>query len=211
MIIECHAAFESFLNLSHVIFEAAQGLQGAVMNDDIVTQQPHIGAAAHQAVGDPATGDLADFADVEYFENLRVAQFAFVQRRLEHAFQHRLGIVDDIVNDGVIADIDAFAPCQIPRLRVGAHVEANDVGVRGGGQNHVRFGDAANAGMENLHRDLVGRQILKRALHRLDGAVDVSFDNHRQPLQPVFAGLREHIVHTDLRGAARGGDLAHAL
>jgi hypothetical protein len=44
------------------------------VDDDVVADQAHAGAALHDAVGDAAAGDLADLGDVEDLEDLGVAE-----------------------------------------------------------------------------------------------------------------------------------------
>src|ERR1041385_6118739 len=67
---EGHAAFLAALNLFHFILEALERGQIAFVNHDIVADQAHLGPAAHDALGDAATGHLADLGDVEHFQDL---------------------------------------------------------------------------------------------------------------------------------------------
>src|SRR5712671_3068061 len=41
IILEGHAAFVAFAHLADLVLEAFQRLQGALVNDDVVAQQPH--------------------------------------------------------------------------------------------------------------------------------------------------------------------------
>src|SRR5579872_1134469 len=65
VILEGHAAFVAFADLADLVLEALQRLQRALVNDDVVAQEAHLGAAPHDAVGHHAAGDLADAGDVE--------------------------------------------------------------------------------------------------------------------------------------------------
>src|SRR5688500_8270613 len=60
-----HAAFLARQHLAHFVFEALQGREIAFVDHDVVADQAHLGAAAHQALGNAAAGCLADLADVE--------------------------------------------------------------------------------------------------------------------------------------------------
>src|SRR5690348_13890123 len=70
VVLEGHAAFGAFAHFANLVLEALQGLQAAFVDDDVVAQQPHLGAAPYQAFGDHATGHLANLADVEDFADL---------------------------------------------------------------------------------------------------------------------------------------------
>src|SRR3974390_193591 len=61
IILECHAAFLSGHDLARIILETLELRQLALMYDDAVADEPHVGAAFHCAVGDAAAGDVADF------------------------------------------------------------------------------------------------------------------------------------------------------
>src|ERR1700761_7293792 len=59
--LERHAAFLAGLHLVDLVLEALERLQDAQLQDDhIVAHDPHAGALAHHALGDPAAGDAAD-------------------------------------------------------------------------------------------------------------------------------------------------------
>src|SRR5205823_13489338 len=57
---EGHAAFLARLDLAHLILEALEGRERALMDDHVVADQPHPGAALDDAFGDPAARHLAD-------------------------------------------------------------------------------------------------------------------------------------------------------
>src|SRR5690349_20374383 len=67
---EGHAAFLAGLHFAHFVLEALQGGELALMDDDIVADQPHLGAAAHHAFRDLAARHLADLGDIEHFQDL---------------------------------------------------------------------------------------------------------------------------------------------
>ena len=147
VVLEGHAAFLAGLHLRDLVLEALERRELALVHDDIVADEPHMRAALHDAVGDPAARDVADLGDVEDLEDLRVAEHRLAQGRRQHAGQRRLHVIHQIVDDVVVADLDAGLLGEIARLLVGAHVEAEDDRLRGLRQRHVRFGDAADAAM----------------------------------------------------------------
>ena len=114
------------------------------MDHDVVAQEAHLGAAPDDAFGDHAAGDLADPGDVEHLADRGIAEEALAQGRRQHARQRVAHVVDHVVDDRVIADLDAVALRQLARLRVGPHVEADDQRAGRLGQDNVALVDAAD-------------------------------------------------------------------
>src|SRR5579872_479862 len=202
VVLEGHAAFGAFAHFADLVLEALQGFQAAFVDDDVVAQQPHLGAAPHQAFGDHAAGHLADLADIENFANLGVAEEALAPRRRQQARQGAFHVLDHLVDDRVVADLDAVAPRQIARLRIGTDVEADDHGIGRLGEDHVAFVDAADRGMQHAHRDLRRAEALERRVDRLERALHVRFDHDGEFLGRAGRDLREHLLE---RAAAGGG------
>ena len=48
------------------------------------------------------------------------------------------------------------------------------------GERHVGFGDAADAGMDDARRHLVGAELLQRADDRFERALHVALDDQRE-------------------------------
>jgi hypothetical protein len=69
----------------------------------------------------------------------------------------------ELVDDGVEADLDVLALGDFGRACGRADVEADDDGVRGGGEEHVRLGDGADAGVQDADADLLGGHALERS------------------------------------------------
>src|SRR3954470_16133918 len=168
---EGHAAFLAGLHLAHFILEALEGGEFAFMDHDIVADQPYLGTAAHDAFGDLAACNLADLGDVEHFQDLGIAQELLARLGRQHARQRRLHIIHQIVDDVVIADFHAIALGAVARLVVGAYIEAEHRRAAGMSQDHVAFGDAADARLQNLGADFVGPQLGQRALNGFAGAL----------------------------------------
>src|SRR5579863_8517636 len=193
VVLEGHAALGALAHFADLVLEALQGLQAAFVDDDIVAQQPHLGAAPHQALGDHAARHLADLADVEDLANLGVAEETLAPGRRQQARQGAFHVLDHLVDDRVIADLDAVASRQIARLRIGADVEADDHGVGRLGEDHVAFVDAADRGVQHAHRDLGGAEALERRIDRFERALHVAFDHHRKFFGGAGGDLREHL------------------
>src|SRR6266536_2089643 len=125
-ILERHAAFLAGTDLARVVLEVLELRELALVDHHVVADEPHVGAALDRAVGHAAAGDLADFRHVEDLEDLRVAQRGLAQRRRQEPRHRLLHVVDEIVDDVVVADLDSGALGGFARLLVGAHVAAAD-------------------------------------------------------------------------------------
>src|SRR6478735_3081931 len=88
VVLEGHAAFLAGDDFLCIVLEALELPQLALVDDDVVADQADIGAALDRAVGNAATGDLADLRDVEDLEDRRVAEHGLAQRRRQQA-RHR--------------------------------------------------------------------------------------------------------------------------
>src|SRR4051794_31462489 len=122
IILEGHAAFLAGHHLAGVILEALELRQPAFVDHDVVADQADMRAALHDPVEDAAARDLADLRDVEDLDNLGFAEALLAQRRGEHARHRRFHIVHEVVDDVVVADLDAGLLGRLARLLVGADV-----------------------------------------------------------------------------------------
>ena len=95
---------------------------------------------------------------------VRVAEHGLAQRRREQAGHRLFHVVDEIVDDVVVADFDAGALRRLARFLMRAHVEADDRHAGGFRQRDVGFGDAAGAGMQHARGDFVGAELVERPM-----------------------------------------------
>ena len=73
---------------------------------------------------------LPNLRGPEDLADLGGAELDLLVLRLEHALERRLDLVDGLVDDRVVADVDALAVGQLGDLPVGPDVEADDDRVR---------------------------------------------------------------------------------
>ena len=149
------AAFHAGADFGGIVFEAAERGDFAFEDDDIVAEEADFGVALDVAVGDAAAGDGADLGDAESFEYVGAALVNLFDGGLEEAGHGALHLVLQFVNDGVETDVDFFLVGEFLRFALGANVEADDDGVGRGGEEHVGFGDGADAGAEELEANFV--------------------------------------------------------
>src|SRR5215467_16018669 len=71
---EGHAAFLAALHLAHLVLEALERGEFAFVDDHVVADEAHLGAAAHHALGHAAARDLADLGDREDLQDLGIAK-----------------------------------------------------------------------------------------------------------------------------------------
>ena len=126
IILEGHAAFLAGHDLARVVLEPLELRQLALMDHNVVANEPDVGAALDDAVGDAAAGDVADLRDLEDFEDRGVAEHGLAQRRRKQAGHRLLHVVDQVVDDRVVADFDAVALANASNaVVVGFNVRAN--------------------------------------------------------------------------------------
>src|SRR5690606_25641870 len=104
VVLEGHAAFLTGDNLLHVVLEALELAELALVDDDVVADEAHVGPALDDTIRDAAARDLADLRDVEDLEDLRIAQHVLAQRGRQHARHRLLHVIHEVVDDVVVAD-----------------------------------------------------------------------------------------------------------
>src|SRR5215212_1463043 len=209
--LEGHAALLAGRHFARVVLEALELAEPAFVNHDVVADEPDMGAALDHAVEDAAARDLADLRDVEDLEDLRLAEPLLAQRRGEKARHRRLHVVHEVVDDVVVADLDAGPLGGLAGLLVGADVEAEHDRAGGLRQRDVGFRDGADAGLDHAGRDLFVAGLLERADDRLGGALDVGPDDERKLLAAGALLQVAHHLGERAPGGAGAGGLALAL
>ena len=139
-----------------------------------------------------AAGDGADARHPEDLADLGLAGDDLFVLGGEHADHRLLDVLEQLVDDLVGADLDVLGVGQLARLAVGPHVEADDRGVRGGGQRDVGLGDAADAAVHERQLDLGAVELAQALGDGLERAVDVGLE-HRgsaSPSRPPGSGRR---------------------
>src|SRR5690606_34846441 len=99
--------------------------------------------------------------------------FELRREQTEHGVLH---VVDDLVDDLVGTDLDAFFVGELTRGPVWTHVEADDRGVGGGSQLDVALGDATDAAADERDLDVVALELLEALGERFERTVDVCRD-----------------------------------
>src|SRR3954467_14648443 len=154
-VLERHAALEARLDIAHVVLESLERVDLAGVDDHVVAQHPHLGASLDHAFLNVAAGDRADLRDAEYLAHLDHTEHRFLLLGREHAGERGLHLFDRVVDDVVVAHLDAGGLDQLSGGGVGAGVEADDHGARGHRQVVVRLGNAADAGVHHAYLDFV--------------------------------------------------------
>ncbi len=127
---EVDAALEALADLGDVVLEASQtGDLEAFDDDDTVARDARLGATLDLAALDHRSGDVAELGRAEDLADLGGARLALLVLRLEHALEGELDLLDRLVDDRVVADLDAFLLGVLRVLAFGANVEADDDGV----------------------------------------------------------------------------------
>ena len=83
-------------------------------------------------------------------------------------------------------------------LGIGADVEADDDGVRGGGEHDVALRDGARGGVDDAHAHFLVLELFERALDGFDRALHVGFDDELELLHLAFGDLGKHVVERHL-------------
>src|SRR5690606_19902204 len=206
---DVQAALEALTHLAHVVLEALEATELAVVDLHAIAHDAYAAAPVHDAFRHVAAGHGADARDAEELPHLGGAQEHFLLLRREHALEGRPHILDRLVNDAVEADVHALARRDGAGVGVRPDVEADDDRAGRRRQQHVGLVDRADTPVDHLDLHLVGRELLQRVGQRLHRAVHVALDHQ---VQPRGLPLREHLPDVrQLDAAALDAELLLAL
>src|SRR5262245_49109627 len=211
-------ALEAARHLANVVLEPPQGPDRAVVDHHLVADDADLGVARHRPLGHVAPGDDSDLRDAERVAHFHHAVHVLALLGLQHAFERLLHRLDGFVDDLVELDVDALALGDLARARRRPDMEPQNDGIRGGGQLDVGVVDAADALVDDAHRNFLVRELLERFRQRLHRAVDVGLENEPELLELSLLDLLVELFEGDagrrlgFPGAlvllAPGGDLA---
>src|SRR5690606_6057949 len=122
VILHTDAALGTAAHFGHVVLEAPQGFQHALVDHHVVAQHTDRLALVHGALGDDTAGDLAELGRAEHIANLGDTDDLLADFRGQHAGQGRLDVIEQVVDHAVIADIDPFLFRQLAGGGLGADV-----------------------------------------------------------------------------------------
>jgi hypothetical protein len=137
IVLKRHAALCAADHFLHFVLEALKGGQHAFVDDDVVADQTHLGTALHFAFSDQAASNLANLGDVEDFQDAGVAEEGFAQFRCKLAGHRRFDVIDEIVDDVVVADLNALLLGRVTGLAIGADVEAENSSTRCSSERNI--------------------------------------------------------------------------
>src|SRR5256886_4383187 len=188
------SAFEARLDLAHIVLEALERIELAIVDDDIVAQDPDLRTAPHHAFEHVAAGDGPDLGYLGDLAHFDEPELAFLLLRREHARERRLHLVYRFVDDVVVADVDAVVFGELARGDIGAGVETDDDSLRRERQVDIRLGYAADGSMHDVYLDLGGREFRQRGRQRLVAPLHVGLDDQRECLDLVLGAFGEHVL-----------------
>jgi len=113
-----------------------------------------LAAGGHERLGMLLVGD--GLQGIAHAGHVHQAEYAFLALWGEHARQRRFYLVDGLIDDIVVAHIDAGSFGRPARCGVGAGVESDDHRLRGKGKIDVGLGDRSYRAMHHVHLDLFG-------------------------------------------------------
>src|SRR6266516_6947120 len=169
VVADADTALVPLADLGDVILEPAQRPdREALRHHDTVADQACLAAAVDRARAHDAAGDVAGPRHPEDLPDLCGAELGFLELGLQHALEGRLDLLDGLVDDRVVADVDALALGKLAHPRRRAHVEAHDHRFGGDRQVDVVLGDRADpAGDDPEHHVLAHVDLEQRVLQGL--------------------------------------------
>src|SRR5699024_12641293 len=98
---------------------------------------------------------LAELLTAEHHSVIRVYQFHLVVLRLQHALQSSFNVFNRLVNNRVVANVDALAVGQLANTLSRSNVEPKDDRVIDSRQVNVVLRDGTHTTVDDSQRDIV--------------------------------------------------------
>src|SRR3954447_3343156 len=186
-------------HLTRVVLEAPQRLDGEVVgDDDPIAHEPRLAVADDRAAADETAGDVADPRDLEDLADLGGTELDLFVDRLEQALERRLDFLDRLVDDRVVADVDALGGGELRDLALRPDVEADDDRLRRRRQHDVGLGDRTDPAVDDPHADLVAHVDLEQGvLEGLDRARTVTLEDEVQLVDLALLHAGEQVLERD--------------
>ena len=96
------------------------------MNNNVITKQAHFCTALYHTFSNHTATHLADTSNIKYIADFGIAEEFFSQFRRQQTFKAFFHIIGNIINDGIVADINSIAASHVPSLGNGTDVKADN-------------------------------------------------------------------------------------
>src|SRR5690625_4917380 len=179
-----YTALVSLANLSDVVLKATERFNREVVtNHNALTQNARLGVAADFARAHDRTRDVAELRRAEDLADFRGTGLHLFIFRLEHALKGCFNILDRLVDDRVVADVDAFAIGQFVDPLGGTHVKADDDGVVDRGEVDVVLRDRTDTAVDDAQIDFFAHIDLQQGVFkRFNGTRNIALQNEVESL-----------------------------
>src|SRR5699024_4756488 len=151
------------LYLFNIIFKPFEGINLAIIDDHTIADYAHRIIAIDLAVGYITAGNGSYAGNFEYFAHFGITIQLLAYLRREHAFHGIFHFINGVIDDAEEPDIDLFILSHRSCIDGWPYLEANNDGIRGRSQQHIRFGDSSRAGMNDIHRHFFVAEFLQRS------------------------------------------------
>src|SRR6266404_1586843 len=205
--LDADPAFHAGADFVDFILEPAQGLGDALVNDFLAPAKADL-AFDNAAAGHHAAGDGRAFGQLKNLADLGHADGDVFEDRFEQTGHTFFDLIDQLVNDRVELDLDAFVFGFVGHAAVHAGVKAEDDRGRSRGKGHVGFGDGADGAVDDFEGDFVGLDFFESFDNRFDRALGIGFDDDFEGLGAGGGEMGEKVFEGDF-GA--GGLLAQGF
>ena len=174
------------------------------MDHDVVAQQANACRPARHTFGDQTARHVTHVGHLEDFLDRRVTDEGFAHFGLQQARSRRFHVIDQVIDDAVIANLHALLVGTGPRAGIGPHVEPDDRGTTCFGQTNVRVGDGPHTRMQHAHAHLIVADFFHRLKNGLGRSLHISLHQNRQfRYFLVSLGLRHQLFQRRCRTGCR--------
>src|SRR5690349_829655 len=149
-VLDADAALESFAHLTHVLLEATERRNGAVVNLHAIADDARAALPVDDSAAHGTASDGADAGDLEHLTHDGLAGDDFTLLGTEEAFQGGPDVIHRFVDDAIETNVDALTLGGGAGVVIRPDVEAKDDRAGGLGEKDVALGDGTDAAMDDL-------------------------------------------------------------
>ena len=164
------------------------------MDDDAVADDPDLAVLLDFPFRDVTTGDTADSGNLEDLADIHGAEEVLLLDGFENPFQGLFDVLDELVDDGVVADLHLLLFGLFPGSLGGADVVGDDDGVGRGSQEDVALGDGTGGLVDDLEGDIGVLDLGQAVLDGLHGALNVGLEDQGKLLDLFLLDPVEEVV-----------------
>ncbi len=152
---QSYTAFIARCNFLDIVLETAERGNLVLKYNYAVAHYSYLSGAGNLAVLNIRACDGSDAGNMDSLAYLGMTEDNLAVYRLEHTLDSGFYLLYAFIDDSVCADIDTLLGGIVHSKLIGTDIEADDDGIRSGGECDIALCNAADTGMDNIDMNFI--------------------------------------------------------